>query len=65
MGKRGVNAVTYDEAIKLNSAELDQQIALAQWRVGAMSNASLRSTARKWLRMLEQVKAEREVVQNS
>jgi hypothetical protein len=65
VGKRGVNAVTYDEATKLSAAELDQQIARAQWRIDVVSNADLRNRARRQLRMLEQVKAEREMVQKS
>lgn len=65
MGKRSVNATTLDEALKLTANALDEQIAHAKWRVGAVSKASLRSSARKRLAMLEQVKTERELVQES
>ena len=59
MGKRAVMATTLEEAEHLSSAELDRQIAVAQWRLGSAIKATLRNLARKRLTMLEGVKAGR------
>ena len=59
MGGRGVIAGTPEEARRLSAAELDRQIAVTRWRLGAISKSTIRSMARKRLAMLEDVKAER------
>jgi hypothetical protein len=65
MRKRSGYASSLDEVTKLSAAALDEQIAHAKWRIGAMSNAGLRNAATKRLAMLERVKAERRLLQKS
>ena len=65
MGKRGVMATTLEEVAQLSPAELDRQIAVAQWRLGAATKSTLRNRARKTLRMLENAQAERRALQDS
>jgi len=56
---RAVMATTPEQAKQLSPAELDQQIAVAQWRLESATKATLRNLARKRLAMLAGVKAGR------